>query len=238
MSAGGTVLRSVSCRLGANVDNGLWRVAPTQRTGQRNVAGGVIGIEIPAIQMVQQGALYWTTVDVVDIESWPEGDALRAALDLFNVLVRRFLIGQARHLLSLLSGDEPTGNYVILACHGVDGGIVLPELAEQFEAMQPVHRLLTPAALRDRVHLPERVVISTGCGTGNPELAGAFLDGGCTAYIAPTGGPYGNSVMVAIALLFYELMRGRTLSESMSRVCNYDDELSMWQLWERDRSSR
>lgn len=41
------------------------------------------------------------------------------------------------------------------------------------------------------------------------------------------------AVVVAITLLFYELMRGRTLAESMARVRSYDHELSMWRLWER-----
>jgi hypothetical protein len=193
---------------------------------------------IPAIQRIQRGELYWASVDVVDIAIGTEGVALRAALDEFQVLVQRFPIGQALHLLKLLSGDEPAAHYAILCSHGVDGGIVLPELADHLEVMQPVHGILTADALRGRVHLPDRVVIATGCGTGNPGLAHAFLDGGCGAYIAPTGGPYGNSGIVAITLLFFGLMRARTLAESMDRMRHYDDELSMWQLWERGAPAR
>ena len=193
---------------------------------------------IPAIQRIQRGELYWASVDVVDIAIGTEGVALRAALDEFQILVRRFPIGQALHLLKLLSGDEPTAPYVILCCHGVDGAIVLPEPADHFEGPQPVHGILTADALGGRVHLPDRVVIATGCGTGNPELAQAFLDGGCAAYIAPTGGPYGNSVVVAITLLFFGLMRARTLAQSMDRMRHYDDELAIWQLWERGAPAR
>ena len=189
---------------------------------------------IPAIQTIQGGELHWTSVDVVDITVGTEAVALRAALEQFDIQVRRFPVGQARHLLTLLSGDEALAQHVILCCHGDDGGIVLPELGEQFEAMQPVHGILTGEALRDRIHLPERVVIATGCQTGNPQLAHAFLTGCCAAYIGPTGGPYGDSVVVAIVLLFHELMRGRTLAEAMARVRSYDDELATWQLWERD----
>lgn len=188
---------------------------------------------IPAIQAIQRGDLYWTSADVVDVAVGTEAVALRAALEQFDVQVRRFPIGQARQVLRVLSGDMSPAQHVILCCHGVDGGIVLPKLGEHFEAMQPVHGLLTADALRERVHLPGRVVIATGCETGNPQLAQAFLDGGCAAYIGPTAGPYGDSVVVAIVLLFHELMRGRTLAESMARVRSYDDELSMWQLWER-----
>lgn len=188
---------------------------------------------IPAIQTIQRGELHWTSVDVVDIALGTEAVALRAALEQFDIQVRRFPVGQARHLLKVLSGDEAAAQHVILCCHGDEGGIVLPELGEQFEAMQPVHGTLTAEALRGRVHLPDRVVIATGCRTGNPQLAQAFLDGGCAAYIGPTGGPYGSSVVVALVLLFHELMRGRTLADSMARVRSYDDELSMWQLWER-----
>lgn len=188
---------------------------------------------IPAIRKIQDGELHWTTVDVVDIAVGTEAVALRAALDQFQIQVRRFPVGQARHLVKVLSGDEAAARYLILCCHGDEGGIVLPELGEMFEAMQPVHGILTAEALEGRVHLPGRVVIATGCQTGNPLLAHAFLDGGCAAYIGPTGGPYGDTIVVAIVLLFHELMRGRTLAESMARVSSYDDELAMWQLWER-----
>lgn len=191
---------------------------------------------MPTIQTIQGGELHWTSVDVVDIAIGTEGVALRAALEQFQIQVRRFPVGQARHLLKVLSGDEAAARHVILSCHGDEGGIVLPELAEQFEAMQPVHGVLTAEKLRGRVHLPGRVVIATGCQTGNPELAHAFLDGGCAAYIGPADGPYGDTVVVAMVLLFHELMRGRTLADSMARVRSYDDELSAWQLWEREVS--
>ncbi|MBV8529606.1 MAG: hypothetical protein JOZ75_14940 [Candidatus Dormibacteraeota bacterium] len=140
-------------------------------------------------------------------------------------------------MLKLLSGEEPSAPYLIIACHGDEGGILLPPLGEQFEAMQPVHGILTAEALRDRVQLPDRVVIATGCGTGNPQLAQAFLEGGCAAYVAPAGAPYGSTVILAITVLFYELMRGRSLAEAMDRVKTYDEELSQWQLWQRMTSA-
>lgn len=191
----------------------------------------------PGIHRVIEGELYWAAADVVDIRLEGEGIALRAALEQYSMFVRRFAVGQARHLIRLLSGEEPTSQYVILSCHGYDGTILLPELDEQLEGTQPIHRRLTADAVREVVRLKDRVVISTGCETGTEELAAAFLDGGCSAYIAPTRAPYLHTSFTAVTLIFYGLADGRTLSEACGRLHEYDDDLAMWQLWVRERSA-
>jgi hypothetical protein len=181
------------------------------------------------IRQVQAGAVSWAEVDIIDIESG-DGDAVRAGLECFGIRTRRTHVGQSRHLIAALS--EKTGaDFLLLLCHGDDGGIVLPELAEDVERYQPFHRRITPANLRDFARLDHKVVMATGCDTGHPGLAQAFLDCGAAAYIAPIGAPFGYASYFAPILLFYELTQRRSLDEAVARLRAHDTELSMWRLY-------
>ena len=132
------------------------------------------------IREVQAGATSWTTVELVDVESG-DGAALRQALETFGIAVNRVPVGQGRHLLQALS-REPPAPFVILACHGDNGSIVLPELAPQLERYQPFSRRVTPSDLRSFARFEGATVIATGCDTGHPALAEAVLDCGAINY--------------------------------------------------------
>jgi hypothetical protein len=180
------------------------------------------------IREVQAGALGWTQVHLVDVESG-SGSVLRDMLEAFGIRVHRSLVGQARHLVAALD-DAVGAPYVVLACHGDEGSIVLPELAPEVERWQPYHRRLAPEDLRAVARFDGSVVIATGCETGDPALVRAVLDCGASAYVAPTGAPFGYASVFAPALLFYELTEGRTLEQAVARLRAHDDELDMWQL--------
>ncbi len=154
---------------------------------------------------------------------------LRAALERFGVGVNRFRVGQCRHLVDALS-RRPRAPFVVLACHGDEGGIVLPELAPEVERHQPFHRVMRPGDLRSVARFDGATVIATGCDTGHPELVKAVLDCGARAYVAPHGGPFGYASFFAPVFLFYELSEQRTLAEAVRRLNGHDDELSMWGL--------
>lgn len=182
------------------------------------------------IREVQAGRNGWICVDLIDIESG-EAVALRGVLELFGVRVRRFPVGQARHLVRALGG-ETNAPYVVLACHGDAGRVLLPELADELERFQPLHGSIGPDELRQVAKLsPGSVVISTGCDTGSPELASAYFEGGASAYVAPTGAPFGYASAFAPLLLFYELTEGRPLERAVERLRDHDRELSMWRLF-------
>lgn len=140
------------------------------------------------IREVQAGALAWTTVDLVDIESG-DGTTMRPILESFGVRVNLLRVGQARHLVAALGG-EATAPFVLLACHGDEGRIVIPELAEELERYQPFRRRCGPDELRSFARLPGSVVIATGCDTRDSELAEAFLGAGASAHVAPDGAPF------------------------------------------------
>ena len=159
--------------------------------------------------------------------------AIRSSLEACDVRVNLFQVGQARHVVSVLSGREGSSEFVIMDCHGADGNILLPDLSEEIEARQPFHGVLTADDLRSIVDLPGRTVLSTGCQTGNNELAQAFLDGGCDAYIGPAGGPFGHGALFAIVWIFYELTQMRSLDDAVARLQRHDDEQAMWRLYRR-----
>jgi hypothetical protein len=180
------------------------------------------------IREVQAGAPAWTRVELVDVDD-RNGVVLRDALESFGIRVDRTAVGQARHLVAALS-EGSRAPYVILACHGDDGAIVLPELADEVERWQPFHGRVTADDLRSFARLDGATVIATGCDTGHPDLARAVLDCGATAYVAPTGGPFGYAGFFAPVFLFYELVEGRTLEQACARLQAHDRELEMWQL--------
>ncbi|HEV8637763.1 MAG TPA: hypothetical protein VG370_26380 [Chloroflexota bacterium] len=74
------------------------------------------------VRRVAQGANWWTSVDLLVCEVGHEGAAIRAALEEMGVKVNLFPIGQARHVVNVLSGEECTAPYVILDTHGDSNG--------------------------------------------------------------------------------------------------------------------
>jgi hypothetical protein len=183
------------------------------------------------IREVQAGRLGWTSVDIIDVEAGGT-EALRGVLEQCGIRARRFPVGQARQLVAALGG-EATAPFVVVACHGDEGRVVLPELAPELERFQPHHGTLGPDELRAFVRLtPGTTVISTGCDTGTEALANAYFAGGAAAYVAPAGAPFGYASTIAPILLFYNLTEGRTLREAVERLRGHDDELALWRLFE------
>lgn len=182
------------------------------------------------IREVQAGALSWATVDLLDVESGGGAAGLRGALEQFGIRVTTHAIGQARHFVAAVSRGD-AADYVVVACHGDDGRIVLPELAPEVERYQPFHGGVGPEQLRSFARFHGAVVIATGCDTGHPDLARAVLDCGASAYLAPTGAPFGYASLFAPLFLFYELTERRSLTEAVARLRAHDPELAMWTLY-------
>jgi hypothetical protein len=180
------------------------------------------------IRDVQAGAVGWAGVRLIDIDDG-HGVALRLGLEAFGLHVEYVRVGQARHLIGAL--NEPPQDYVLLACHGDEGQLLVPELAAELERFQPTHGPWGPDEVRRHARLAGATVIATGCDTGTSELAQAFLDAGATAYVAPAGAPFGYASLFAPLLLFYELTEGRTLTQAVEHLRGHDAELAIWRLY-------
>ncbi len=181
------------------------------------------------IRTVAKGASYWTSIDLLDADGW--GATIRSSLEGFGIKVNRFPVGRGQHVVNVLSGEEASAPYVILAMHGDHDKLLLPSLAEEIAATESFNGALTPEDLSTFVDLPGRVVMSLGCETGTSNLARAFLDHGCAAYIGPEGAPFGYASMFVPMFLFYELTERRSLDEAVERLRRHDQELAMWRLF-------
>ncbi|MGK3944567.1 hypothetical protein ABK046_39860 [Streptomyces caeruleatus] len=184
------------------------------------------------VREIQAGRLAWTEVDLIDIGSG-SAHALRDGLEVFGVQVNHLRVGQPRHLVAALDGSRPIAPYVILACHGDEGRILLDDVTEEMAGFQPFNGAVGPDHVREHFRLPGSVTLVTGCDTGEPALADAFLDAGAGVYIAPRGAPFGYASVFAPLFFFYELTEQRTPAQAVARLRAHDDELAMWQLHQR-----
>ena len=184
------------------------------------------------VREVQAGRLAWTEVDLIDIGGGST-HALREGLEVFGVQVNHLRIGQPRHLVAALDGSRPIAPYVVVSCHGDEGRILMEEVAEELARFQPFNGDVGPDRVREHFRLPGSVTFVTGCDTGDPALADAFLDAGAGIYIAPRGAPFGYASVFAPLFFFYELTEQRTPMQAVERLRAHDGELAMWQLYQR-----
>jgi hypothetical protein len=129
-------------------------------------------------------------------------------------------IGSREQFTRILTGEIPTQPLVILSCHGDEGGIL----------MDPEPPLL-PQEIREIARLTGKTILSLGCETGTPELAQAFRDAGCQAYIAPTQPVDGSASLLFAVHLLYHLANGTTLEQAFAKSAGYDDESRFFRLY-------
>lgn len=177
-----------------------------------------------------------TSVEIVVIDDDLEALALRAALEWWGIQVTLHLVGQAKDLVAILGYTSRTTTTLFLMCHGNEQGIILPELHPNLEREQPYHSPLTPADLTEFMHLPDCITISTGCATGAPAFASAFLEAGCHAYVGPTGYPNGDASLFYTLHLCYEwICRDQSLLAAHQRAMVHDGGTSLFHLYERSQ---
>ena len=172
-------------------------------------------------------------LDLITIDDTLEALALRAALEWWGFQVRLHLIGKAQDLVDLMSPGDRLSNTLFLMCHGDERGIRLPELGAEIESAQPYHGAVRPSDVAVFARLPGRVAISTGCATGTPAFAEAWLGAGCRAYIGPDGYPHGDaSLFYGLHLSYAWLCRGRPLAEAHALASAHDAETRLFRLYE------
>ncbi|MFD0366241.1 hypothetical protein ACFQZZ_32795 [Nocardia sp. GCM10030253] len=153
------------------------------------------------IEDIVDGKLARTEVDLLDIGD-SSARAPRNALEELGIRINYLPIGQPLHVNAALDGDRPIAPYVIVSCHGDIGSILLPELGGDIADAQPFTDRMGPDQVRKHLRIPGSVVIPTGCETGEPALARAFLEVGARSYFAPTEirRPHGVSRCAAAVL--------------------------------------
>jgi hypothetical protein len=174
------------------------------------------------------------TILMIAIEAGAEALALRAAAEELFLRVELYQLGEARDLPVLLNGRSDV-DLTLLLCHGDGrGGIPMPELAPGLAVHQPFLGSLQPAQVYSFLRLEGQRILSTGCSTGGPVMAQAFLDAGCEWYLAPDDDPDGSACFLfTLGFLYHHLVRNRSAPAALAIARRADDESRYFQLFER-----
>lgn len=148
--------------------------------------------------------------------------ALRAVLEQFGLRVHFYHLIQKGHLLDFLAGARVKSDYTVLCCHGIcteeDGPHLLLNVIEQALPETPqdsgdgewhtVFLRLTPALLSKHLKKGHGTFISTGCSTGQQEMAEVFLNAGYSAYIGCANNIDAGSGTLFVLGFFHHLLAG------------------------------
>jgi len=172
------------------------------------------------------------TVQLIDVENYPEMLALRMALEWFNVRVFVDLVATSEQLIQALNHPIVKPDYAVLMCHGVDEGLYLGELAPEVAATQPYNGAINATQFREFLAIDGYPVINNGCSLGTPDYAQAFLDCGATTYIGAIDDESGGASLMYLISLFYHMTEhNQSLSEAHLSACNIDDDTRMFKLY-------
>lgn len=174
-------------------------------------------------------------VDIIVLDTGCEAPAIREALEGFNIQTRMHYIGNVKHLISLLRSHDYLHKTIIISCHGEQGRMVLPELAQELERSMPYKRRLTSSDLLEFLNLKGHTVINTGCGLGHDEFAASFLAKGSKNYIGATDYIEGSAgLMFVIAFCYFYFSEGTTIDVAFDKAYNLDNETKLFKLWKEE----
>ncbi len=174
-------------------------------------------------------------IALVDIGG-SDTSALAPALEAFGCRPLVYRVGRGNDLVGILSGEDlwKDADHLILDCHGQDGRIAMPYVHPSVvEPGEPTGDW-GPERVREHAKLPPLLVMSTGCSTGSPELARAFLDAGCRAYIGPDDYPNGAVGLFCEIHFYYQLLYGGLGErEALARATAQGGDAAMYRWYER-----
>lgn len=147
-----------------------------------------------------------------------EANAIRAVLEYIGYRIDTILVGSRAEFMKILSGEVLTESIIILVVHGIKEGI-------HMENENPI----TPSDITAIAKLADKLIVNLGCDTGRDEYRKAFANSGVKNYIAPNGYPDGNSALMFVIRLFYELKKGTSVIDATTEAASLDKETAMFQ---------
>ena len=178
--------------------------------------------------------MYKNHVDIVAIESCNELIALRSTLEYWEVKTNIFWIGQPKHIVEVLNGENTRSKHIVLGGHGESKGFNMVELERKLSMSQPFTTLMTPKDVENNLVFKGNVVVSSACMTGSQEMADAFLNKGADIYIAPNDYPDGNAALYFLNSFYYYLFcKDLPVKEAFSRAKARDKCMAMFKLFEK-----
>lgn len=170
-----------------------------------------------------------TPVAVVAIGEASEAFLVRAILESLGAAVSLHLLGTPHDFLQVVRQGSAAPGYIVICGHGDERGLVFGEYGEDIDVSLLDRGSLPPSAFAGLVDLPGKVVVSTACATGTKAFKEAFVQGGVSAYVAPSDYPEGADAGLFIHILFYQLLRKNvSVGAAVHKVQSYDPELTMF----------
>jgi hypothetical protein len=171
-----------------------------------------------------------TTLHIVAIGTG-EAHALRAAAEYWRAFVTVTWVGNSGQIVEYFS-KCPAHDLIIIAGHGDERGLLLPELAEEIRSQYPYNKVIRAEDFACFLHLAGNTVINTSCMGGMQQLAEVFLSHGAAYYIGPTAYPEGSaSLMYSLDFLYNYILDGQHVEAAHLKASNYADDRNQFHLY-------
>lgn len=133
-----------------------------------------------------------------------EAEALRQTLERMHFFVGIKNIGRPGDFMEVLAGKTPfVPDGIIISCHGDNGRILMPALAESVYFRDEPRGDFSAEEISRFLKLSGKTIINLGCTTGWNDMAAAFSAN--NTYIAPCDYVEGNAALFFTIKLFYVL---------------------------------
>jgi len=167
-------------------------------------------------------------VAIGDVGNEPE--AIRQILERFNYFVGVKYVGRPDDFIEVLLNELPfEADCIIISCHGDNGMIKMPLLAEEVYGADEPRGDFSADLVGQYLKLKNKLIINLGCTTGYKEMSEAFSKD--NTYIAPYDYIDGNAAVFFVIHLFYEMCQnGRMLEEAYTLASGTDNETALFTL--------
>lgn len=173
-----------------------------------------------------------TSASVIAIGDGHEALLIRSVLESLGAVVLLHLIGTPEDFLLTLEHTRQDPKFVVICGHGDANGLVFGDYANEVDTSPLIDGSLPATAIAARACLPEAVVLSTACLSGNRRFGQAFLDAGAAAYVAPADYPDGADIALFVHLFFHAVIqRKQRVEDAFNRLHDFDPVFEMLRLY-------
>ena len=163
-------------------------------------------------------------VGLMSIDDQNQSPLLRSILENLEAVVHLTYMGTPEGFLRVM-GAGAFPEYLIISCHGDEGGICFGDYAEGIDVSTLVDGNMPSRHIAERGSLGGTFVINTGCGLGVETVAADFLKAGARAYIGCQPDPDWRAHSLFIHHFFYALVRAQASDkEAWKQAASYDKD--------------
>ena len=161
-----------------------------------------------------------------------EALALRQTLEYFGYEVVTKWIGRPNDFINFLKGKlfDRKINLLILCLHGQNQKFVMPKLSKEIYFEDEVRTNIGSDIISSNILLKDKIIISTACAVGNSKIGNSFTKNN-SILIASKGYVEGNSALLFVQMLMYNLLNFNDIYEAFELCNNFDEEISSFKMF-------